>query len=62
MKELKVWISQIFTMMLFILSLSVVFLLMEHKEAWGVIVVYWIVLSAKNGFEYIFGWFGHNKE
>ena len=57
MKAFKLWFSQMFTMLLFIFSTTVVFLLWEHKEAWKVIVGYWIILTAKNGFDYIFGWF-----
>ena len=57
MKEFKLAYSQIFTMLLFILSITVVYLLLDHKDAWKAIVGYWITLSAKNGFDYTFGWF-----
>ena len=57
MKAFKFWFSQMFTMLLFIFSTTVAMLLWEHKDAWRVIVGYWIILTAKNAFDYIFGWF-----
>lgn len=61
MKAFKTFFSQLFTMMLFVFSLTVVFTLLEHKDAWKIIVTYWIILTVKNGFDYIFGWFSNQE-